>query len=248
MVSPILSEFVKANASFSSTPIRPFDTMPTFDVQKHWDGDSTPAALAELSRTVAAVLPNSGARTPVIEAAIFMASLMHDCGYYYGGTAANRAEVDELFRKQIVYFATMLDPTAADAATRTAAVDEVAVQFGGGRPFDEPYSWSFGFEDLAERGYRPLAAGQEEKIRKHKQNVFRDAVRAITTQPGAFGVDSAIEPKLSTMKPVDRRATVEQINRLCSLLNARLNPQDTSNDKGWQPSSRSLNLIPGFET
>ena len=59
----------------------PASTLPKFNVSKFWDADSTPPALACVSRSVGGWVPSIGARTAKVVAAVLMASLMHDVAY-----------------------------------------------------------------------------------------------------------------------------------------------------------------------
>ena len=88
---------------------RPTDLLESFNPQKSWDADSTPPALAALSRKIGELFPKMGARTPEIEAAIVLASLMHDVAYYYGGSRSEKQDADSRFRKQIPFFASLLN-------------------------------------------------------------------------------------------------------------------------------------------
>src|SRR5262245_22883375 len=104
-------------------PQRPTKTFPPFNVAQHWDADSTPPIAAEISRFVGNLIPSGPARTPRIEAAIVLASLMHDVAYYYGGSEADKEAADRVFRQQIPYFAESRDPDLKSSATITGLVD-----------------------------------------------------------------------------------------------------------------------------
>lgn len=194
---------------------RPASTLPRFDVQKYWDADSTPSALASLSRAVGGVAPRSGGRTPVIEAAIVMASLMHDVAYYYGGWSSDRERADELFGAQIPYFAAKLDPEAIGPAKVAAAVDVAAVRVGGGVPFKEGYSWSYGFEP-SQRGYATLDPGQLKQVQQISRETFREVVGQIAA--GQFHISEVLAAKLGKASPEYQEEVKANIVKLCQAL------------------------------
>lgn len=208
----------------------PASTLPKFSVKKFWDADSTPPALACVSRQVAGWLPNSGARTPQVEASVVMASLMHDVSYYYGGWQDQKTQADALFGKQIVAFAKLLGPEAGAAAKVTAAVDEAAVTLGGGVPFEQSYSWSYGFSQ-ADRGYASLNPGEAEKIRAISQETFKSVIDQIAS--GKFKPSAVLKGKLAKADPEYQA----QIKASLVTLAKQLQKQLKTN-----PSS-----VPGFE-
>jgi hypothetical protein len=176
--------------------------LPRFDVQRFWDADSTPPALACLSRGLGQLLPSSGARTPTIEAGVVMASLMHDVAYYYGGNSTDRDSADRLFGAQIPFFVGLLDKGAVAAAERTAAVDVMAVSAGGGFPFRESYSWSYGWEKR-DRGYASLNPGEAERIQGVARETFKQVVGQIAS--GTFQLSDVLREKLSRADPQQKR-------------------------------------------
>ncbi len=194
---------------------RPASTLPRFDIQKYWDADSTPSALASLSRAVGGIAPRSGGRTPVIEASIVMASLMHDVAYYYGGWSSDRERADELFGAQIPYFAAKLDPEAIGPAKVAAAVDVAAVRVGGGVPFKEGYSWSYGFEP-SQRGYATLDPGQLEQVQQISRETFREVVSQIAA--GQFHISEVLTAKLGKASPEYQEQVKANIVKLCQAL------------------------------
>jgi hypothetical protein len=177
---------------------RPTSSLPRFHSKKFWDADSTPPALAALSRDIGELLPQSGARTPHIEAAVVMASLMHDVSYYYGGTRENKAAVDGLFGQQIPSFASRLSDSAGQAARVTAAVDVAVVTVAGGWPFQEKYSWSYGFE-LQQRGFHELKAGEVAKIERVAQETFVGVVSRVAA--GRVNDFPLVRAKLANVRP-----------------------------------------------
>ncbi len=208
----------------------PATTLPRFSVDKFWDADSTPPALASLSRGVGGWLPKSGARTPQVEASVALASLMHDVSYYYGGWQDQKAGADDLFARQIVSFAGRLSPEAKQAAQLTAAVDKAAVALGGGVPFDKSYSWSYGFAQ-ADRGYATLDPGEAEKIRGISQQTFRTVVNQLAE--GKFKPSAVLKGKLAKADPVYQQQFKEELVRLAKSVQAQLKTDPTS--------------VPGFE-
>lgn len=194
---------------------RPASTLPRFEVQKYWDADSTPAALASLSRAVGSVAPKSGGRTPTIEAGIVMASLMHDVAYYYGGWSADRERADQLFGAQIPFFAGKLDPEAVSSAKVAAMVDVAAVRVGGGVPFHESYSWSYGFAP-AQRGYATLNPGQSEQVQRIARGTFREVVGQIAS--GQFLLSDVLAAKLAKATPEYQAEVKASIVKLCQAL------------------------------
>lgn len=178
---------------------RPASTLPRFSVDKFWDADSTPPALAAISRAVGGWAPRSGARTPDIEAGVIMASLMHDVAYHYGGSIADKAAADKRFGDQIPYFVSKLNPDAVDASRVTAAADVAAVTLGGGAPFLESYSWSYGFDKLQQRGFQALAPGERTKIHSIEQQTFRQVVDQIAD--GKFQPSEVLKNKLAAVPP-----------------------------------------------
>lgn len=177
---------------------RPASTLPKFSVKKFWDADSTPPALAGLSRQVGAWAPKSGARTPQVEAGIAMASLMHDVAYYYGGSIADKQRADKLFGDQIPYFVGKLNPGAVEAAKATSLVDVAAVKAGGGVPFEESFSWSYGFEQ-SQRGFATLDGGENQKIDKISRDTFKQVVNQIAN--GTFKMSDVLKGKLAQASP-----------------------------------------------
>ncbi len=198
----------------------PRTTAPTqhlarFDVARFWDADSTPPALAALSRRVGARWPSSGARTPEIEAAVVLASLMHDVAYFYGGSAAQKAEADALFGAQIPAFVAKLAPEEVTASKHTALVDVAAVTLGGGAPFKEPYSWGFGFP-AAERGYVTLAPGELERIRQIARETFTQVITELAH--GTFEVSEVLQHKLAAVEPAYREALTSKVVALARVV------------------------------
>ncbi len=199
---------------------RPASTLPRFDVARFWDADSTPACLACASRALGSMV--AGARTPEIEAAIVMASLMHDVAYYYGGNSTDRDTADDLFGRQIQAFVARLrpnDPEAERAAARTAAADVAAVQLGGGFPFGQSYSWSYGFAK-PDRGYASHLPDEEAKIRDIARGAFADVVRQIAA--GTFELSDVLKGKLAAAKPEYQERFKDAIVRLAKGLHADL--------------------------
>lgn len=200
-------------------PSRPTRTLDPFSVEKFWDADSTPAPLAKLSRVLGKIDPRSPARTPQIEAGIVMASLMHDVAYYYGGSEAQKAIADTLFGRQIPYFVGKLDPQAGSRAKVTAAIDVDAVAFGGGFPFNQSYSWSYGFP-RPERGYTTLEKGEIQRITKEAQSNFVAVVDAIAD--GTFQLSEVLRAKLQDAGPSYADPLIAQIKALAKILQAEL--------------------------
>lgn len=189
--------------------------LPRFDVARFWDADSTPAALACLSRGVGRALPTSGARTPEVEAGVVLASLMHDVAYYYGGNSTDRYNADQLFGAQIPYFVGLLDPAAVAAARRTAVVDVAAVDMGGGFPFCASYSWSYGWAK-SDRGYATLNRGENEKVQAVARETFTEVVKQIAS--GRFQLSGALKAKLEAADPLHRDAVKAAVVRLARKL------------------------------
>lgn len=212
-------------------PTRPTKTLEPFSVERYWDADSTPAPLAKLSRVVAKVLPHSGARTPTIEASIALASLMHDVAYYYGGSAAQKSVADTLFGQQIQYFAAKLDGRAGRASQITANVDVDAVALGGGAPFVESYSWSYGLP-TAERGYATLEQGEAAKIRKVAQETFTTVVQQIAD--GTFQASDVLHAKLAQAGHRHAEQLVGEIQRLAKIIAQELSGAERSKVPGFQ--------------
>lgn len=210
---------------------RPASTLPRFSVAKFWDADSTPAALACVSRALGQWAPRSGARTPETEAAVVMASLMHDVAYYYGGSQAEKMRADQLFGAQIPYFAGKLNPSAVPAARLTAAADVAAVTLGGGVPFLESYSWSYGLPQ-SDRGYTTLERGEGAKIQRISRETFKRVVDQIAG--GRFKMSDVLKNKLEQTDPEYRKQVKASIVNLAKSLK-----QEFERDGG-----RS---IPGFE-
>lgn len=211
-------------------PARPTRTLDRFSVERFWDADSTPPALAALSRVVGKLHAGSGARTPAIEAGIVMASLMHDVAYYYGGSEAQKSAADTLFGAQIPYFVGKLDPASAKPAELTAAIDVDAVAVGGGWPFSESFSWSYGLPP-PERGFHTLAGGEATRIRQTAREVFREVVDAIAE--GRFQTSDVLKEKLKQAGAEHGAHVVEHVKALAHALRDELR------------SPRST--IPGFE-
>lgn len=212
---------------------RPTRSRPRFSVEKYWDADSTPPALAALSRAVGRIGGKTGARTPEIEAAIVMASLMHDVGYYYGGPEAQKGLTDKLFGDQIPAFVKRLNPSAAQAAKLTAMVDVEAVKFGGGGPlFDQSYSWSYGFEQ-PRRGYSQLADGEPQAIRRIAQETFKDVVGQISS--GTFKMSGVLEGKLAKADPQYQKAIVAAVQKLAQSLQADFEKGNDASIPGFEP-------------
>lgn len=210
---------------------RPASTLPRFDVEKFWDADSTPPALACLSRKLGDLLP--GARTPEIEAAIVLASLMHDVGYYYGGNSTDRDRVDATFGRQIQHFVGKLKPGDEDvarAAKRTAAIDVAAVQVGGGCPFNQAYSWSYGFAG-PDRGYASHLPDEDAKIRAIARSTFTDVVAQIARCD--FEPSEVLKGKLAKAPPAYQRRFLDAVVRLAKAVQADL-------------KAGKANTIPGF--
>lgn len=210
---------------------RPASTLPRFDVARFWDADSTPACLACASRALGNVV--LGARTPEIEAAIVMASLMHDVAYYYGGNSTDRDMTDDLFGRQIRAFVARLkpnDPDAERAAARTAAADVAAVQLGGGFPFTKPYSWSYGF-DGPNRGYASHLPDEAAKIRAIARSSFSDVVHQLAA--GTFELSDVLKDKLAAAKPEYQERFKEAIVRLAKGLRADLQSDNASSIPGF---------------
>ncbi|HMW55241.1 MAG: hypothetical protein NOF05_15890 [Candidatus Accumulibacter phosphatis] len=194
---------------------RPTEHLAPFDPQKHWDADSTPPAFSTISRKIGELFPGSGARTPDIEAAIVLASLMHDVAYYYGGSASEKKAADERFRKQIPFFASLLNQDNGRVAKVTAFVDELAVTIGGGYPFQKDYSWSFGFEK-EKRGYTELEQTEAMKIRRCAQEVFVNVVREIAAQK--FELSDVLRKKLAAAGSEYRDELKDAVVRLAKEL------------------------------
>ncbi|MCC7073461.1 MAG: hypothetical protein IT383_19270 [Deltaproteobacteria bacterium] len=210
---------------------RPASTLPRFDVARFWDADSTPACLACASRALGTLV--AGARTPEIEAAIVMASLMHDVAYYYGGNSTDRDLADDLFGRQIRAFVARLkpnDPEAERAAARTAAADVAAVQLGGGFPFGKSYSWSYGF-DHANRGYASHLPDEAAKIRAVAREAFTEVVRQIAA--GDFELSDVLKEKLATAKPEYQARFQEAIVRLAKSLRVDLQGDNADSIPGF---------------
>jgi hypothetical protein len=170
-----------AYSAQKAAPVAPSSVtkrLPLFNPRKHWDADSTPGPLRDFSRNVGKLWGNTGARTPKVEAAIVMASLMHDVAYYYGGSGTQRAQADETFGKQIEAFGALFGPDIGKATRATALVDKVAVRAGGGFPFKEDYSWGFGNPE-SQRGYTKLGAAEGQKIHGIAERTFRSTVQKI---------------------------------------------------------------------
>lgn len=201
--------------NFDKATERPTDPLAPFDPQRFWDADSTPPALAAFSRKIGELFPEIGARTPDIEAAIVLASLMHDVAYYYGGSLSEKKAADRLFRKQIQFFASLLNKKAGRVATVTALFDELAVMIGGGPPFQEDYSWSYGFEKT-KRGYTQLDPAEAMKIRRCTQDVFRDVVREISDRK--FELSDVLRKKLEAAETEYRQKLTSGIVRLAEEL------------------------------
>ncbi|MBN8451685.1 hypothetical protein [Accumulibacter sp.] len=194
---------------------RPTELLTPFDPQRSWDADSTPPALAAFSRKIGQLFPGIGARTPEIEAAIVLASLMHDVAYYYGGSRSEKDDADSLFRQQIPFFASLLNKEAGPVARVTAFVDEMAVTIGGGHPFQEDYSWSYGFEK-AKRGYTRIDQTEALKIRCCAQGVFRHVVREISDRK--FVLSDVLRKKLAAAEPDYREKLMAAVVRLAEEL------------------------------
>ncbi|MBI1947966.1 MAG: hypothetical protein HYS27_19910 [Deltaproteobacteria bacterium] len=210
---------------------RPASTLPRFDVERFWDADSTPPALACLSRKLGDLLP--GARTPEIEAAIVLASLMHDVGYYYGGNSTDRDRVDDTFGLQIRHFVGKLKPgdeDAARAAARTAAIDVAAVQLGGGCPFNQPYSWSYAFAGH-DRGYASHLPDEDAKIRAIARGTFADVVAQIAACD--FEPSEVLKGKLAKAPAAYQRRFLDAMVRLAKAVQTDL-------------KAGKANTIPGF--
>ncbi len=208
----------------------PASTLPKFNVSKFWDADSTPPALACVSRSVGGWLPSSGARTPKVEAAVVMASLMHDVAYYYGGWQDQKSAADALFGKQIVAFAGKFGAEVQNSAKTTAAIDQAAVALGGGVPFEESYSWSYGLP-MDQRGYATLNPGEQEKIRAISQQTFKTVVNQIAE--GKFKPSDVLKGKLAKADPAYQQEIKEALVALAKSL---------QKDLKTNPSS-----VPGFE-
>lgn len=198
--------------------VRPTHTLKRFDVAKYWDADSTPPALAALSRAVGSMAPKSGARTPEVEAGIVLASLMHDVAYYYGGDVEQKAAADALFGKQIPYFASKLshDPKVASAAQMAAAVDVSAVTLGG-LPSAESYAWSYGLKP-SQRGFAPLQPGEAQAISKVARETFESVVKQIAD--GDFKLSGVLAGKLAGLDPVYREQLTSSVVTLAKRLEA----------------------------
>lgn len=198
--------------------VRPTHTLKRFDVAKYWDADSTPPALAALSRTVGALAPTSGARTPEVEAGIVLASLMHDVAYYYGGDVEQKAAADALFGKQIPYFASKLshDPKVTSAAQMAAAVDVSAVTLGG-LPSAESYAWSYGLK-TSQRGFAPLQPGEAQAISKVARETFESVVKQIAE--GDFKLSGVLAGKLAGLDPPYREQLTASVVTLAKRLEA----------------------------
>ncbi len=194
---------------------RPTDLLAPFDAHRFWDADSTPPALAAFSRKIGNLFPETGARTPDIEAAVVLASLMHDVAYYYGGSLSEKEAADRLFREQIQYFASLLNERTGQVAAVTALFDQLAVMIGGGPPFKEDYSWSYGFEK-AKRGYTQLDPADAMKIRRCARDVFRDVVREIADRK--FELSDVLRKKLEAAETEYRQKLTMGIVRLAEEL------------------------------
>lgn len=208
----------------------PASTLPRFNVKKFWDADSTPPALACVSRSVGSWLPNSGARTPKVEAAVVLASLMHDVSYYYGGWQDQKSAADSLFGKQIVAFAGVFGPETKNAARTTAAIDQAAVALGGGVPFEQSFSWSYGFAQ-SERGFASLNPGEQEKIRSIGQQTFKTVINQIAE--GKFKPSDVLKGKLAKADPAYQQEIKDSLVTLAKALQKQLKTD---------PSK-----VPGFE-
>jgi hypothetical protein len=209
---------------------RPTSSLPRFSVEKFWDADSSPPALVALSRAVGALAPKSGARTPQVEAGVVMASLMHDVAYYYGGTSEQKGRADRIFGDQIPYFVSRLNPAAVEQARTTAMVDVAAVAVGGGFPFKESYSWSYGLQEK-DRGYITLDRGEDAEIAKVAQQTFREVVNQIAD--GTFKMSAVLKAKMAKASPEYQQELKANLVKLAKALQAELT--------GNQPVG-----IPGF--
>lgn len=193
----------------------PTTELPRFSVQKYWDADSTPPALACLSRTVGRLFPSSGARTPIVEAGIVLASLMHDVAYYYGGNSTDRDNADRLFGAQIPWFVGLIDKGSVEAARTAACVDEAAVNVGGGFPFCESYSWSYGWKK-SDRGYASLNPGENERVRNVARDSLTEVVHAIAE--GRFKLSGILEEKLARANLAHQEAVKAAVVQLAHAL------------------------------
>jgi hypothetical protein len=189
-----LTQLQSAPAASAKRMSAPTKALSRFNATTHWDSDSTPSALRTLSRATGKAWSQSGARTPKIEAAVVMASLMHDVRYYYGGDASARRNADKIFGQQIVAFAKTFGPDVGRAAQVTAKVDQAAVGLGGGFPFNQDYSWGFGFHQKA-RGYVKLEPSEQTEIGKVARETFKDTVKQIAA--GTFEFSAAQKDKFN---------------------------------------------------
>ena len=193
----------------------PTTELPRFSAQKYWDADSTPPALACLSRSVGRLFPSSGARTPAVEAGIVLASLMHDVAYYYGGNSTDRDNADRLFGAQIPWFVGLIDKSSVEAARTAACVDEAAVNLGGGFPFRESYSWSYGWKKN-DRGYASLNPGENERVRAVARESLAEVVGAIAASK--FTVSGILKEKLQRATPAHQEAVKAAVVEMAKAL------------------------------
>lgn len=179
---------------------RPFSNLSPFEASRHWDLDSTPDLARKLSRWV-------GTRTPEVEAAIIMASLKHDVRYYYGGSAEMKRDADEGFAQEIQDYGDVLGVKGAIARI-VADVDRLAVDLGGGAPFDQPYSWGYGLLK-GERRYVVLATGEQPRIEALAKAESNTVIQQLATGTFAF-----TEQQLSIITPEIR----DQLRKLAQAL------------------------------
>ncbi len=198
----------------------PTQSLPRFNPRKHWDADSTPGPLRDFSRNVGKVWGNVGARTPKVEAAIVMASMMHDVAYYYGGSSGQREKADETFGAQIEAFGKLFGPDIGKATQATALVDKVAVRVGGGFPFKEDYSWGFGKPEN-QRGYTTLNAAEGKQIHGIAERTFRSTVKKIAD--GTFEYSTVQKQKFAKPDaPAYAKALEKEMQALAKKVLAQL--------------------------
>lgn len=159
-----------------------------------------------------------------------LASLMHDVAYYYGGSMDDKARADQLFGAQIPAFVQRLDPNAVAAAKVTSAVDVAAVKLGGGVPFDQSYSWSYGFKQ-ADRGYATLDAGENAKIDELGRAAFKEVVAKIAT--GNFEPNAVLKGKLAQASPEYQAQVKASIVKLAKSLQRELAADGGKNLPGF---------------
>lgn len=213
-------------------PKRPYETLARFDPATHWDLDSTPDNLRQLSRTL-------GFRDGAIEAAIVMASLRHDIRYYYGGTgggwslwSGDKEAADKAFRGEIIDFAGRLSDNDLKARL-VADVDFAAVTVGGVPELNKPYSWSYGLS--GPKGYFGISDAERAQIQTFANNTFADVVHQLAT--GSF-----------VFTPQQEKILTPEIKRELKNLALQLDGERKMAEQGqglkscFEPSVRSRSL------